>query len=145
MRILEKTTEATYHSICNENPECSIKLRKFGELHPWNVRLKKMCCSECWLPSKGCNEILPNHWTGLNNYHTIKSFVITFSVKNQTSNTTTENALTAKQSPWHGLKIWNAAIIAMWKMLIVICRIVLSVWSNLNELTIFMLVNQRRS
>ena len=49
LRILEKTIEATYHSFCNENPECSIKLRKFGELCPWNIRLRKMaqravCC-----------------------------------------------------------------------------------------------------
>ena len=49
LRILEKTIEATYHSFCNENPECSIKLRKFGELCPQNVRLRKMaqsavCC-----------------------------------------------------------------------------------------------------
>ena len=49
LRILEKTIEATYHSFCNENPECSIKLRKFGELRPRNVRLRKMaqravCC-----------------------------------------------------------------------------------------------------
>ena len=48
-RILEKTIETTYHSFCNENPECSIKLRKFGELRPQNVRLRKMaqravCC-----------------------------------------------------------------------------------------------------
>ena len=39
----------SYHSFCNENPECSIKLRKFGELRPWNIRLRKMaqravCC-----------------------------------------------------------------------------------------------------
>ena len=49
LRILEKTIEATYHSFCNENPECSIKLRKFGELCLRNVRLRKMaqravCC-----------------------------------------------------------------------------------------------------
>ena len=49
LRILEKTIEAKYHSFCNENPECSIKLRKFGELHLRNVRLRKMaqravCC-----------------------------------------------------------------------------------------------------
>ena len=49
LRIFEKTIEATYHSFCNENPECSIKLRKFGELCPQNVRLRKMaqravCC-----------------------------------------------------------------------------------------------------
>ena len=31
----------------------------------------------------------------------MKSFVMTFSVKNQTSNATTKNALTAKQSPWN--------------------------------------------
>ena len=48
-RILEKTIETTYHSFCNENPECSIKPRKFGELHQQNVRLRKMaqravCC-----------------------------------------------------------------------------------------------------
>ena len=51
LRILEKTIEATYHSFCNENPECSIKLRKFGELRPRNVRMRKMaqrtvvCCT----------------------------------------------------------------------------------------------------
>ena len=50
-RILDKTIEATYHSFCNENPECSIKLRKFGELRPRNVRMRKMaqrtvvCCT----------------------------------------------------------------------------------------------------
>ena len=51
LRILEKTIEATYHSFCNENPECSIKLKKFGELRPRNIRLRKMaqravfCCT----------------------------------------------------------------------------------------------------
>ena len=49
LRILEKIIEAAYYSFCNENPECSIKLRKFGELRPWNIRLRKMaqravCC-----------------------------------------------------------------------------------------------------
>ena len=49
LRILEKIIEATYHSVCNENPECSFKLRKFGELCPQNIRLRKMaqravCC-----------------------------------------------------------------------------------------------------
>ena len=49
LRILEKIIEATYHSVCNENPECSFKLRKFGELCPQNIGLRKMaqravCC-----------------------------------------------------------------------------------------------------
>ena len=42
LRILEKTIEATYHSFCNENPKCSIKLRKFEELCPRNIRLRNM-------------------------------------------------------------------------------------------------------
>ena len=49
LRIIEKTIDATYHYFCNENPECSINLRKVGELRPQNVRLRKMaqravCC-----------------------------------------------------------------------------------------------------
>lgn len=49
LRILEKTVESTYNSFCNQNPECIINLRKFGELRPRNVRLRKMakrsvCC-----------------------------------------------------------------------------------------------------
>ena len=49
LRIPKKTIEATYHSFCNENPECSIKLTKFGELRPRNAKLRKMaqralCC-----------------------------------------------------------------------------------------------------
>ena len=49
LRILEKTIEATYHSFCNENPKYIIKLIKFGELRPRNLRLRKMaqravCC-----------------------------------------------------------------------------------------------------
>ena len=42
LRILEKTIEATYHSFCNENPKFSIKLRKFEELCPRNIRLRNM-------------------------------------------------------------------------------------------------------
>ena len=50
LRILEKT-EATYHSFCNKNPESSIKLRKFGELLPRNVRLRKMAQKAVCCPS----------------------------------------------------------------------------------------------
>ena len=114
LRILEKTIEATYHSFCNENPECSIKVGKFGELCPRNVRLRKIaqravcCCTihvnvdYLWKTAVRYSQIIERTQEL---YHAMKSFVVTFSVKNQTSNATTKNPLTAKQSPWHGLKI----------------------------------------
>ena len=57
-RILEKTIETTYHSFCNENPECSIKLRKFGKLRPWNVTLTKLDSVTISCNEKLCDNIL---------------------------------------------------------------------------------------
>ena len=151
LRILEKRTEATILSVMKIQ-NVQLNWENLENFCPWNVRLRKMaqraacCCTWMLITFKRLvKDIAKSLDRTQQLYHAMKSFVIIFSVKNETSNATTKNALAAKQSPWHGLRIWNAVVNAMWKMLIVMRWKMLSILSNLNELSIFILVNQRRS